>query len=407
MKKLCIALLLLAFCPVVLTPFMAPLIAPAQAQPPVLAQLPASSYYEESRSRYDMPYMLEYLPPLMGARVMIVPSVSLKKTGAQVEGSASYRVGWCGNDAPTRKTVSGQWNGAKIALELKDYDGKTDVSLKGDVEPKSGVVRGTASFADGVTRRFALIPGESSSLSGYNYPKPDRSDDISYPELAEAKKLQEYAHHISTMHFPKALAAMNQAMAIYNRLPASDIRRLEAAMTLVHFYANPNIETSDGGKSNICGKVREAQHALAAVQQMIDHPDPSWEQGARGQRFVMVMQDAVQFYSMQNKEAAVDKLYTKMIAVLNKQDDAKYTLPQALERWCDSSNDKLRKEKLKLQALACYDKLYDLPTRIGARNAMVMWYLQYDMRDKANLQVQEIARMLGMPDNNLRLSSNY
>lgn len=407
MKKLCIALLLLAFCPVVLTPFMAPLIAPAQAQPPVLAQLPASSYYEESRSRYDMPYMLEYLPPLMGARVMIVPSVSLKKTGAQVEGSASYRVGWCGNDAPTRKTVSGQWNGAKIALELKDYDGKTDVSLKGDVEPKSGVVRGTASFADGATRKFALIPGKEGSLSGYNFPRPDRSDDKPYPELTEAKKLQEYAHHISTMHFPKALATMNQAMAIYNKLPASDIRRLEAAMTLVHFYANPNIETSDSGKSNICGKVREAQHALAAVQQMIDHPDPSWEEGARGQRFVMVLQDAVQFYSMQKKEAEVDKLYTKMIAVLNKKEDAKYTLPQALERWSNSSTDKLRKEKLKLQALTCYDKLYDLPTRIGARNAMVMWYLQYDMRDKANLQVQEIARMLGMPDNNLHISSTY
>lgn len=397
MKKQCIALFLVAFCSQGLTQILAP----HQVQ----AQMPSGGYYEAPRDRYAEPYMLEYLPPLMGARVMIVPHISIKKSGTQVTGNTSYRVGWCGNDRPTTREINGQWNGSKVELELKDHDGTTDVTLKGDVEPKSKVVRGIATFADGKKRRFALIPGEGGSPSSWDFPRPDHRDDKPYPELAEAKKLQEYAHHISCMHYPKALATMKKAMAIYNKLPADDIRRLEAQMYLVGFYANPNMEETDGGKSNICGKAKEAKETLLVVQSMLDKHDPSWEVGARGQRLVRVMQDAVQYYSMQRKDADVDKVYTKMIAVLSKGEDSKYAVPQAYERWSESIDNKAKKEKLKLQGLAIYDKFSDLPTRISLRNKMAMWYLQEDMPVKADLQMQEIARMLGMPDNNLHISS--
>ncbi len=336
---------------------------------------------------------------------IVVPHLGLIKTGTVVHGESTINYGYCGNGRPQQNEVNGTWNGTKVDLSINGYGGNIDVNLKGTQDVPSGVIRGTASFADGSKRKFALIPGSSGHLSNYDMPKLNRTDDKPYPELKEADELRKYAQHISVMHFPKALSAMQKSMAIYNRLPSDDIRKLEAQMHLVHFYLNANLKTTDGGESNLCGYVDEGKEALGVVQKMIDTHDPSWDTGNRGQRLISVIQDATQFYTHQSKFAEVDMNFEKVIAIYSKGKDPEHTIPKALERWADATGGNAKKEQLKLKALAYFDKIYPLGSRISVRNGMILWYLMNDMPEKANLQVQEVARILGMPDTTLRIST--
>lgn len=57
-------------------------------------------------------WRMEFNPPWQGARVHITPSISFERVKGtdRITGSGSYRIGWCGNERPTRVTLHGTWD---------------------------------------------------------------------------------------------------------------------------------------------------------------------------------------------------------------------------------------------------------------------------------------------------------
>lgn len=96
-------------------------------------------------------WSLECKPPILHNNARVTPFLELQRVDNDVRGTASFHIGWCGNEEPTKVSVSGKWTGKDIELDL---DTSEPVKLNGSFDTVSWKFTGTATG----NRTFVLRP---------------------------------------------------------------------------------------------------------------------------------------------------------------------------------------------------------------------------------------------------------
>lgn len=96
-------------------------------------------------------WSLECKPPILHKKVEVKPFLELQRVNDDVRGTASFRIGYCGNEEPTEVSVNGIWTGKNIELDL---DTSEPIKLNGSFDTVSWKFTGTATG----NRTFVLKP---------------------------------------------------------------------------------------------------------------------------------------------------------------------------------------------------------------------------------------------------------
>lgn len=106
-------------------------------------------------------------PPLQGARIHISPSMHLKTWQNQARATMSYRIGWCGNEVPTKVEYEGTCSNGNVKLKAITVNRQPLISSLDIRLGTDGVAfTGTAICSDSSTRSIKpWSPQKSNSIN--------------------------------------------------------------------------------------------------------------------------------------------------------------------------------------------------------------------------------------------------
>lgn len=363
---------------------------------PVQANEAISQQTKKTTLTSEELYTLYYVPPLYSDVGSITPELQLKKSGASVTGSSVYREGWCGNESPQTEKVLGKWTDKSVKLTISSSSGKE--TLEGTLDIPTEIIIGKSSNK----RLFALIKNtrladDSISKRKISYP--------GFPESSQALSLEKEARRQSVNDPKLAETTWLKALAIWDKLPPTNLERIEARIRFAKFYctSKSKYDLADIGKS------ADACRMFSEVSRMVAAQEQSKEASTDPERWIDILKELTWFYENTKNTEKSEQTFWQMISWMKRIPDNAVQVARALDRRANQLSQKNPKEseRLKLQALALWKTQSDKNREVAAYYDIIDWYRKKNQFVDAENKTRELAKSVGLNPSEVQLGPDF